>query len=60
MPSETQVHTTLSKEDYRLLKIAKDLYKEERGKLLREIIHAWIFSNKAFLIQNENNQKRKS
>ncbi len=57
MASERQVKTVLSEEDYPLFRNALSKYKITESELLREIVHAWIFSNKLNLENDKNDKK---
>jgi len=46
MPSKYGVTCYLSEEDHKLFVLATKKYKQGISKLAKEIIHAWLFSNK--------------
>jgi len=54
MPSEKKVFGILSEEDYDLFSVALKKYNLGQSKLVREIVHSWLFANKLQL-----NQKKK-
>ncbi len=56
MPSENGVMVYLDKEDKRLFEKAVKKYKTKNSKLLKEIIHSWLFSIKLQL-QDKNEKK---
>jgi len=49
MSSEKHVAGYLRDEDWKLWKIAVRKYKIGQSKLLKEIVHSWLFSNKLSL-----------
>jgi len=53
MPSKTQVKTVLFGDDYPLFIKAVEKYGTTEPELLREIIHAWLFSNKLSLLEKK-------
>jgi len=46
MPSEKRITGYLSDEDYPIFKIACKKYKMGESKMVKEIVHAWLFANK--------------
>lgn len=58
MPSEKRIVAYLEDEDWELWKKAVEKYEMDKSKLLREIIHAWLFANKLQL-QNKKEEKKK-
>lgn len=46
MASEKRIAGYLSDDDYRLFHIALKKYDTKESKLIQEIVHAWLFSNK--------------
>ena len=54
MPSDKGVTAYLEEQDKELFEIAVRKYKMEKSKLLKEIIHSWLFANKLQL-QDKNN-----
>ena len=54
MPSEQGVTAYLDEEDKKLFEKAVKKYGIGQSKLLKEIIHSWLFANK-LQIQNKNN-----
>ena len=46
MPSDKRVVAYLNDEDWILWQLAVKKYKLDKSKLLKEIIHSWLFSNK--------------
>jgi hypothetical protein len=46
MPSKNRIVGYLMDEDYELFKIAEEKYEMTESGLVKEIIHAWLFSNK--------------
>jgi len=46
MPSENGVMVYLEREDKELFENAVKKYKTDKSKLLKEIIHSWLFSIK--------------
>ena len=59
MPSDRQIKFTLEQEDFNLFNKALEKYAMKESKLLQEIVHAWLFSNKLKLIENGNKKKRR-
>ncbi|MBS3077843.1 hypothetical protein J4233_06295 [Candidatus Pacearchaeota archaeon] len=58
MPSDRQIKFTLKQEDFDLFNKALEKYVMNKSKLLQEIVHAWLFSNKLKLIENGNKKRR--
>jgi len=52
MPSYKRIVAYLEDEDWTLWKIAVKKYNMDKSKLLKEIVHAWLFANK-LQIQNK-------
>jgi hypothetical protein len=53
MPSDKRIVAYLEDEDYELWKKAVKKYKLDKSKLLKEIVHSWLFSIKLQL-KDEN------
>ena len=58
MPSERGVTAYLDKEDKELFDRAAELYGIGDSKLAKEIIHAWLFSNKLHLVKNKMSESK--
>lgn len=46
MTSKNRIVGYLEEEDHKLFKVAEEKYKIKESELFREIVHAWLFSNK--------------
>ncbi|MBU0907824.1 MAG: hypothetical protein KKD18_03430 [Nanoarchaeota archaeon] len=50
MPSEQRIVAYLDNDDWELWEKALEKYNLGESKLLKEIVHAWLFSNKLQLL----------
>ncbi len=55
MTSEKRIVGYLSDKDYDLFQIALEKYDIKQSKLIQEVVHAWLFTNKLQL--NQKNKK---
>lgn len=46
MPSDKRIVAYLEDDDWKLWENAIKKYKMDKSKLLKEIVHAWLFANK--------------
>ena len=54
MPSKRRIVAYLESDDWDLWQKALEQYAMDQSKLLKEIIHAWLFNNKLQLKDNNN------
>ncbi len=57
MPSNKRIVAYLEDDDWELWGEAIKKYNMNRSKLLKEIVHSWLFANKLSLSKNASHQK---